>query len=833
MWRYPSTASFLEGLWPFRPRKFEAITALADRPGKSLKFHRDGDRSLQLLVLNEEFLVSASHQLALTTCARSHSAEGTSAWASRIASPPTTPPQWGCVSFGAETGLPCPWCGWPKKESPLTDARLVVVVKAFVSSRADAREALSNDPNVSSCNDASTATPADGGRRCVPVGCGTARAGPPIDSGRGPVRIGAAAKARAVDMPVEMPSRRSWLAARAVTACLGTCVLPAPACGHPIRPVLKHGPRSLTCVGRRGCFVEPCHGIESSKWAIFGKQNWRCGMNRKPGYGAKLRANLEPTKGVGRLRQQDGGHGSRNPLRRGRGGRCKTLGVSPGGAAVGADLGGSSKYSNENFEGRRGERFHVNGTCTWPAHPGIDSVGGKGSRQNGSVTSGKGLALRAGHGGPSPEPVGCRRTARAASAARAGRRVPAGGRIGNGLFGGLPRRRTANSELSESGLEATRVPAACLPTSSRGLGPQRHVSLAKLVRRTSRAGRLEVGSLLILVRSTLVAQAQLATIRAYDMVMRVCDALRCSGPHARYTDVFNEYIALADRPGKSLKFHRDGDRSLQLLVLNEEFLVSASHQLALTTCARSHSAEGTSAWASRIASPPTTPPQWGCVSFGAETGLPCPWCGWPKKESPLTDARLVVVVKAFVSSRADAREALSNDPNVSSCNDASTATPADGGRRCVPVGCGTARAGPPIDSGRGPVRIGAAAKARAVDMPVEMPSRRSWLAARAVTACLGTCVLPAPACGHPIRPVLKHGPRSLTCVGRRGCFVEPCHGIESSKWAIFGKQNWRCGMNRKPGYGAKLRANLEPTKGVGRLRQQDGGHGSRNPLRSV
>ncbi|CAN7017491.1 unnamed protein product, partial [Brassica rapa subsp. trilocularis] len=70
-------------------------------------------------------------------------------------------------------------------------------------------------------------------------------------------------------------------------------------------------------------------------------------------------------------------------------------------------------------------------------------------------------------------------------------------------------------------------------------------------------------------------------------------------------------------------------------------------------------------------------------------------------------------------------------------------------------------------------------------------------------------------------------------VGRGGCFVEPSHGIESSKWAIFGKQNWRCGMNRKPGYGAQLRANLEPTKGVGRLRQQDGGHGSRNPLRSV
>ncbi|KAL0641979.1 hypothetical protein Bca4012_102590 [Brassica carinata] len=67
--------------------------------------------------------------------------------------------------------------------------------------------------------------------------------------------------------------------------------------------------------GRNALDLLPSHGIESSKWAIFGKQNWRCGMNRKPGYGAQLRANLEPTKGVGRLRQQDGGHGSRNPLR--------------------------------------------------------------------------------------------------------------------------------------------------------------------------------------------------------------------------------------------------------------------------------------------------------------------------------------------------------------------------------------------------------------------------------------------------------------------------------------------------------------------------------------
>ncbi len=35
--------------------------------GNLLNVHRDGDRLLQLLIFNEEFLVSASHQLALIT----------------------------------------------------------------------------------------------------------------------------------------------------------------------------------------------------------------------------------------------------------------------------------------------------------------------------------------------------------------------------------------------------------------------------------------------------------------------------------------------------------------------------------------------------------------------------------------------------------------------------------------------------------------------------------------------------------------------------------------------------------------------------------------------
>ena len=38
-----------------------------ERLGNLFKMHRDGDRLLQLLIFNEEFLVSASHQLALIT----------------------------------------------------------------------------------------------------------------------------------------------------------------------------------------------------------------------------------------------------------------------------------------------------------------------------------------------------------------------------------------------------------------------------------------------------------------------------------------------------------------------------------------------------------------------------------------------------------------------------------------------------------------------------------------------------------------------------------------------------------------------------------------------
>ncbi|KAK7313401.1 hypothetical protein VNO77_38535 [Canavalia gladiata] len=54
-----------------------------------------------------------------------------------------------------------------------------------------------------------------------------------------------------------------------------------------------------------------------------------------------------------------------------------------------------------------------------------------------------------------------------------------------------------------------------------------------------------VGGAICLVNS--VNERDLSLLNSY---VEVCDALRCSGPHTRYTDVFNESIALADRPGK-------------------------------------------------------------------------------------------------------------------------------------------------------------------------------------------------------------------------------------------------------------------------------------------
>jgi len=54
----------------------------------------------------------------------------------------------------------------------------------------------------------------DGGRPCTPVGCGTVTVGPPIGSGRGPMRIAVAAQARAFETPAETSSRSAPAHAR-------------------------------------------------------------------------------------------------------------------------------------------------------------------------------------------------------------------------------------------------------------------------------------------------------------------------------------------------------------------------------------------------------------------------------------------------------------------------------------------------------------------------------------------------------------------------------------------------------------------------------------------
>ncbi|CAF2098384.1 unnamed protein product [Brassica rapa subsp. narinosa] len=151
------------------------------------------------------------------------------------------------------------------------------------------------------------------------------------------------------------------------------------------------------------------------------------------GYGAQLQANLEPTKCVGRLRQQDGGHGSRNPLwsvarpipdRRGKSQASmsrrarrllQNLGREPGQSGhrcrswflptletAQTEVGSSGWKSTA--------RRMVSGAFQDLENPEnrvpLNRIRSP-SRQNGSVTSGKGLALRDGLGGPSSEPVDC------------------------------------------------------------------------------------------------------------------------------------------------------------------------------------------------------------------------------------------------------------------------------------------------------------------------------------------------------------------------------------------------------------------------------------------
>ena len=58
------------------------------------------------------------------------------------------------------------------------------------------------------------------------------------------------------------------------------------------------------------------------------------------------------------------------------------------------------------------------------------------------------------------------------------------------------------------------------------------------------------------------------------------DVLGCTRATLMYSTSFRPCL---ERLGNLVKMHRDGDRLLQLLIFNEEFLVSAIHQIVLIT----------------------------------------------------------------------------------------------------------------------------------------------------------------------------------------------------------------------------------------------------------
>ncbi|KAL0745650.1 hypothetical protein Bca101_101840 [Brassica carinata] len=216
----------LRGLWPFRPRKFEAITGLGRIVRIASDFTKPGTKSVKEHATKQSafanrrrclFGKSVNHRVFERKLRPKPSGRGTSAWVSQIVVPhPLEDMGRKLVSVCYRTRLakielrapgasrhavkrPQRRTGpkFPGKGRQRGPNRAVNSVKAKYGRETDGEQVPRGkdekdfEKRVKECLKLSGGS--GWGRRCVPVGCGAEQSGPPIDSGRGPTRIKAVA----------------------------------------------------------------------------------------------------------------------------------------------------------------------------------------------------------------------------------------------------------------------------------------------------------------------------------------------------------------------------------------------------------------------------------------------------------------------------------------------------------------------------------------------------------------------------------------------------------------------------------------------------------------